>query len=759
MSSEPRNPCTLYDKIWNNHIVLSSPSIANNLPQIIYVDRHLVHEVSSPQAFSGLWAAKRSVRRPDCTLATADHNVPTTPRADGQLFEVEKYIHDKASRAQYMALEKNVRKSGIPYYGLKDIRQGIVHVIAAEQGFILPGTVCVCGDSHTSTLGAFGALAFGIGTSEVEHVLATQTLRLCKSKNMRITISGSLTPGVTSKDLILHIIGVIGTAGAVGFVIEYGGETVKDMNMEERMTMCNMSIEAGARAGLVEPDEVTFTYLYGRPMAPSSNENAEDGTAWDQAMAYWKTLKSDTGAIFDREVFICAEDIAPSVTWGTSPEDNVPITGQVPDPSLIENPQRRQAVEKSLSYMDLQPGTRMEDIVINKVFIGSCTNSRITDLRAAAHVLSLLGPTAKVASGVQAMIVPGSGVVKRQAEEEGLHVLFQHAGFDWREPGCSMCVGLNSDQLGNGERCASTSNRNFRDRQGTGGRTHLVSPGMAIAAAISGHLMDVRKLFHAEELIQPKKISNHTLPSTLFGNPEAHILPLIQDNLAQTPASVRQSRQFISVRGVSVPLQMENIDTDMLIPAPLVKGLTRTGLASALFNRFRFDPVSGQDTDFILNQTPFTRAKIMVCSGANFGCGSSREHAVWALKDFGIACVIAPSYGEIFFNNCLQNGVLPISLSQSTCQILVEYAYTGGFVDVDLVKEQILCVDTGVSFSFRTDPVNRQRLLMGTDDIDVTLEHVQDIVEYELQRKTKYRWLELGFKSGFRKTITNDLSW
>ncbi|KAF5371181.1 hypothetical protein D9758_004218 [Tetrapyrgos nigripes] len=777
-TSESSTPSTLYDKIWEKHVVYDPDIDDSTQAKLIYVDRHLVHEVSSPQAFDGLWSAKRSVRRPDCTLATADHNVPTTPGRNS--FKTEEYIKESASRAQYMALEKNVRRSRIPYFSLWDTRQGIVHVIGGEQGFILPGVVAVCGDSHTSTLGAFGALAFGIGTSEVEHVLATQTIRLRKSKSMRILVNGTLGLGVTSKDVILHIIRTIGTAGGTGYVIEYAGDVVRGLSMEARMTICNMSIESGARAGMVAPDETTFAYLKGRPMAPPSTNVpvAWDGEKdiWDEAVEYWKTLKSDEGAKFDKEVVIQAEDISPTVTWGTSPEDNVPITGCVPDPKAIQNQAKREGVEKALEYMGLVGSTRMEDIKIDKVFLGSCTNSRIEDLRIAANILASVGPEARVAEGVMAMVVPGSGVVKRQAEEEGLDVLFKRAGFDWREAGCSMCIGLNPDQLGSGERCASTSNRNFRDRQGTGGRTHLVSPAMAVAAALKGRLTDVRTLVKTEELKKSttdavKKAGS--LPDLLFEEQvSVPDLPEPKESLKldsssgseDAMAARRQSRRFTSVRGVAVPLRMENIDTDMLVPAPLLKGLTRTGLAKALFNRFRWDPVTKEETDFILNQKPWKEAKIVVSAGKNFGCGSSREHAVWALKDFGITCVIAPSYGDIFFNNCLQNGVLLVTLSESICETLANYAATGEEMEVDLEKQEIRCLrrrdlqdsDDSMVTPFNVDPVNRDRLLAGLDDIDMTLSVEKEVSKYEEKRRREWRWLELdnGLEKAKKKIIT-----
>jgi 3-isopropylmalate/(R)-2-methylmalate dehydratase large subunit len=433
-----------------------------------------VHEVTSPQAFEGLRTAGRKVRRPEATLAVADHNVPTTDRSKG--------IAEAESRIQVETLEKNCAEFGIPYFSMNDLRQGIVHIIGPEQGFTQPGMTIVCGDSHTSTHGAFGALAFGIGTSEVEHVLATQTLIMQPSKNMRISVEGELPLGVTAKDLILAIIGRIGTAGGTGHVIEYAGDAIRRLSMEGRMTICNMSIEGGARAGLIAPDETTFDYIKGRPMAPK-------GGAWELALAYWKTLPSDPGARYDREVTLKTSDIAPQVTWGTSPQDVLPITGRVPDPAAEQDEGRRQAMQRSLDYMGLKPGTPLKEVKIDRVFIGSCTNGRIEDLRAVAKVAK----GRKVASHVNAMVVPGSGLVKAAAEAEGIDRVLIEAGFEWREPGCSMCLAMNPDKLAPGERCASTSNRNFEGRQGRGGRTHLVSPAMAAAAAIAGRLADIRE--------------------------------------------------------------------------------------------------------------------------------------------------------------------------------------------------------------------------------------------------------------------------
>ena len=460
---------TLYDKIWDEHVIDRS----EDGTCLIYIDRHLVHEVTSPQAFEGLRMTGRKVRRPEATLAVMDHNVPTTDRSIP--------IVEEESRIQVDTLRENCEEFGVQLFDLSDVRQGIVHIIGPEQGFTQPGMTIVCGDSHTSTHGAFGALAFGIGTSEVEHVLATQTLIQKKSKNMRVTVNGNLATGVTAKDMILAIIGEIGTSGGNGHVIEFAGEAVRSLSMEGRMTICNMSIEGGARAGLIAADETTFRYIKGRPLAPKAGH-------WDKAVSYWKTFFSDGGAQYDKEVSLKAEDIPPIVTWGTTPEDVVPITGSVPSPADFTDPNKKASVERMLAYMGLTPGTKMTDIKIDKVFIGSCTNARIEDLREVAKVVE----GKKVASTVEAMVVPGSGLVKAQAEEEGIAAILIEAGFDWREPGCSMCLGMNPDQLQPGERCASTSNRNFEGRQGRGGRTHLLSPAMAAAAAITGKLTDIR---------------------------------------------------------------------------------------------------------------------------------------------------------------------------------------------------------------------------------------------------------------------------
>ncbi|KZL20107.1 3-isopropylmalate dehydratase large subunit [Pseudovibrio axinellae] len=460
---------TLYDKIWDHHVV----SEQEDGTCLLYIDRHLVHEVTSPQAFEGLRMAGRKVRHPKRTLAVVDHNVPTTDRSKG--------IDDPESALQVETLAKNAAEFGVEYYSELDQRQGVVHIVGPEQGFTLPGMTIVCGDSHTSTHGAFGSLAHGIGTSEVEHVLATQTLIQKKAKNLRVTVNGLLPGGVTAKDIVLAIIGELGTAGGTGYVIEYAGEAIRSLSMEGRMTVCNMSIEAGARAGLIAPDEKTFEYLDGRPKAPK-------GAAWQQALNYWKGLYTDEGAVFDKEIVLDAANLPPIVTWGSSPEDVVSVTGNVPDPADIDDEARRASKERALEYMGVEAGQKITDIKVDRVFVGSCTNGRIEDLREAAAVVK-----GKVVSDrVSAMVVPGSGLVKAQAEAEGLDEIFKEAGFEWREPGCSMCLAMNADKLKPGERCASTSNRNFEGRQGFKGRTHLVSPGMAAAAAIAGRFVDVR---------------------------------------------------------------------------------------------------------------------------------------------------------------------------------------------------------------------------------------------------------------------------
>jgi 3-isopropylmalate/(R)-2-methylmalate dehydratase large subunit len=470
--AEKRQARTLYEKIVDSH----TAAVQEDGSRILYIDLHMIHEVTSPQAFEGLRAANRKPRRPEAALALADHNIPTTKdRLQG--------IKDETSRIQVETLKENAKEFGVRYFDMDDRRQGIVHIVGPEQGLTQPGMTVVCGDSHTSTHGAFGALAFGIGTSEVEHVLATQTLIHKPMKNFRIFVSGALPAAVTAKDMALHIIGLIGTAGGTGYVVEYAGEAVTALSMEARMTLCNMTIEAGARAGLVAPDEKTFAYLQGRPSAPK-------GEHYDRAVKYWKTLYTDETAVFDKEIFIDAGQIAPQVTWGTSPEDVLPVTESVPSPADFDDPSKARGAERALAYMGLTPGQRLQDVKVDKIFIGSCTNGRIEDLREAASVLKgrRIAPNVKLA-----MAVPGSGLVKEQAEQEGLDKIFVAAGFEWREPGCSMCLAMNADKLEEGERCASTSNRNFEGRQGRGGRTHLMSPAMAAAAAIAGRIADARE--------------------------------------------------------------------------------------------------------------------------------------------------------------------------------------------------------------------------------------------------------------------------
>ncbi|KAF8743020.1 3-isopropylmalate dehydratase large subunit, partial [Rhizoctonia solani] len=760
MPSAVLPPRTLYDKIWDDHVVHAQEDGTT----LLYIDRHLVHEVTSPQAFEGLRNASRPVRRPDCTLATVDHNVPTSSRKN--MTSVQEFIAEPDSRAQCVALEENVREFGLTYFGMKDRRQGIVHIIGPEQGFTVsphPDRVapweltlwweksCLGRPSfvetriHLATHGAFGAIAFGIGTSEVEHVLATQTLMQKKSKNMRISVNGTLAPGVTSKDVILHIIGVIGTAGGTGCVIEYAGDVFRGFSMEARMSVCNMSIEAGARAGMVAPDEVTFEYLKGRPLAP------RQGPEWDRAEAYWRTLKTDEDAKFDVEVSIQAEDIAPTVTWGTSPQDVVAITGSVPDPSAEADPIKRKGMERALAYMGLEANTKMEDVKVDKVFLGSCTNGRIEDLRSAADVVLAAGPGAQVAPGVVAMIVPGSGLVKQQAEAEGLDAVFTRAGFDWREAGCSMCLGMNPDQLSPGERCASTSNRNFEGRQGAGGRTHLVSPAMAAAAAMTGHLTDVRKLVGGggngasvapaagvKVTSSKEYLTDDVLPPP---NPIAPV-DAVSGDVPKTAAPVNQ---FTVVKGIAAPLDMANVDTDMIIPKQFLKTLKRTGLGKALFHTLRVEPKTGDPTDFVLNRAPYDKAKILVVTGENFGCGSSREHAPWSLKDFGIQTVIAPSFAEIFKTNSMQNGLLPVVLSPEACQLLYNDAQAQLELEVDLDKLEVRRPNGQAAISFE----GKHCLLNGLDDIGITLQKGAAIEAFEERRSSTWPWLDgFGYAKG-----------
>ncbi|KAK9452548.1 aconitase family-domain-containing protein [Dipodascopsis uninucleata] len=742
MPSAVDGPRTLYDKVFSDHVVSE-----DNGTYLIYIDRHLVHEVTSPQAFEGLTKAGRGVRRLDCTLATVDHNIPTTSRKSYKALNT--FIEQEDSKLQCLTLEENVKNFGLRYFGLDDSRQGIVHVIGPEQGFTLPGTTMVCGDSHTSTHGAFGALAFGIGTSEVEHVLATQTILQKKSKNMLINVEGKLSPGITSKDLILHIISVIGTAGGTGCVIEFSGEAIRDLSMEARMSMCNMSIEAGARAGMIAPDATTFAYLKGRPMAPK-------GKLWNQALEYWKTLYSDPGAKFDVTVTIQAKDVIPTVTWGTSPQDALPVTGNVPDPKdFADNPAKQEHIIRALSYMGLEPNMPIQDIKLDQVFIGSCTNSRLEDLRAAANVVK----GKKIASNItRALIVPGSGLIKLQAEHEGLDKIFTDAGFEWREAGCSMCLGMNTDIMKPKERCASTSNRNFEGRQGAGSRTHLMSPVMAAAAGITGHITDIRKYYQDEKLAAieisvPSSASASETDTSEFYESETESEVSYEDYATNATQSATESASkptgippFTIETGIAAPMDRVNIDTDLIIPKQFLKTIKRTGLSAGLFYNVRFDIVTNKETDFVLNVEPYRKSKIIVCSGPNFGCGSSREHAPWALADFGIRSVIAPSFGEIFYSNSLQNGLLPIAIPQ---EIIVEkifpLAKAGKEITVDLVKQEIRNPETGdVLTTFATDEFRRNCLINGLDDIGLTLQKEDQIVKYENHRKTSFPWLEGG---------------
>ncbi|KAL8276217.1 hypothetical protein RQP46_011378 [Phenoliferia psychrophenolica] len=747
----PAAPRTLYDKVFDDHAVVTS----SDGTATMYIDRHLVHEVTSPQAFEGLRNAGRKVRRNDCTLATVDHNVPTSSRRN--YTDSASFIKEADSRIQVVTLEENVQKLGLNFFGMTDKRQGIVHVIGPEQGFTLPGATIVCGDSHTSTHGAFGALAFGIGTSEVEHVLATQTLLQSRSLNMRVQVDGPLGDGVTAKDVVLHIIGEIGTAGGTGAVIEFCGTTIESLSIEGRCTVANMSIEGGARAGMIAPDQITFDYLKGRPLAPK-------GADWDAAVAYWKTLKSDEGAHFDRVVKISSSDIAPTVTWGTSPQDVAPITGKVPNPKDAKTPERQAAIERALVYMGLEAGTPLEEVKINKVFIGSCTNSRIEDLRAAALIVQ----GRKVAEGIYAMVVPGSGLVGSQAKSEGLDRIFIEAGFDWREAGCSMCLGMNPDQLSPGERCASTSNRNFEGRQGPGGRTHLMSPAMAASAALTGHLTDARKM----TVGRSTTITRSTVPVPVSA-PEPVVAPVsikqmpdaVDDGLASSaaappaPTGAAPMLAYTKVKAIAAPLERANIDTDLIIPARFLKTIKRTGLGISLFSALRYEPSGEEKPDFVLNQPAYRKAEILVVSGGNFGCGSSREHAPWALLDFGIRTVIASSFADIFNNNCYKNSLLPVILSEEQIAKLQDDARAGLEIEIDL-PAQVVRRTTGEEFSFPVDEFRKHCLINGLDDIGLTLKHDAEITAFEKVRSEKFPWLDgIGYRGKIPLGPIDKLDW
>lgn len=737
-------PRTLYDKVFDNHVVHKDESGS----YLLYIDRQLLHEVTSPQAFEGLENAGRTVRRPDCNLATIDHNIPTESRANFE--SLDTFIKQVDSRLQVKTLEENVKKFGVPYFGMTSDRQGIVHTIGPEQGFTLPGTTVVCGDSHTSTHGAFGALAFGIGTSEVEHVLATQTIIQAKSKNLLIKVNGTLSEGVTSKDLILHIIGKIGTAGGTGSVIEFAGEAIENLSMEARMSMCNMSIEAGARAGMIKPDQVTFDYVKGRPLAPTGEE-------WEKAIEYWKTLHSDEGAIFDKQVIIEAKDVIPTITWGTSPQDALPIDAVVPNPENVEDPIRKSGMKRALDYMGLEPNTPLESIKVDKVFIGSCTNGRIEDLRAAAAVCKGY----KLASNIKlALVVPGSGLVKKQAEKEGLDKIFEDAGFLWREAGCSMCLGMNPDILQRYERCASTSNRNFEGRQGALSRTHLMSPAMAAAAGIYGHFIDITK--HTYKEVDAAKIDVITEEApeeerngSIKNNPIIKRKNVNTTTETSFNATTTQTtggagmEPFVTLEGIAAPLDKANVDTDAIIPKQFLKTIKRTGLKSGLFYEWRFTKdADGKEvtTDFSLNIDPWNKAEVLVVTGDNFGCGSSREHAPWALKDFGIKSIIAPSFGDIFYNNSFKNGLLPIRLDQEVILAkLIPIAKAGGKLVVDLPSQRILDSEGNVLVdNFDVEPFRKHCLINGLDDIGITLQKEEFITKYETIRRDKYSFYEGG---------------
>jgi 3-isopropylmalate dehydratase large subunit/3-isopropylmalate dehydratase small subunit len=651
-----------------------------------------------------------------------------------------------------MTLEENVKDFGLTYFGLGDKRQGIVHIIGPEQGFTLPGTTVVCGDSHTATHGAFGALAFGIGTSEVEHVLATQCLITRRSKNMRIQVDGRLAPGVSSKDIILHTIGVIGTAGGTGAVVEYCGSAIEGLSMEARMSICNMSIEAGARAGMVAPDQTTIEYLKGRPLAPKVDSNE-----WKKAVNYWLSLRSDDGAKYDTEVFIDAKDITPTVSWGTSPQDVVPITGVVPNPDDFTDKDKKANAKRALEYMGLTAGTPMQDISIEKVFIGSCTNSRIEDLRAAAKILE----GNKIATNItRALVVPGSGNIKAQAEAEGLDKIFLDAGFEWREAGCSMCLGMNPDILSPRERCASTSNRNFEGRQGALGRTHLMSPVMAAAAAIVGKLADVRKITsNATPVKASPKLDVTPQVEDIDSDEDLDRIMDIPRDSPDVHAHARPGTvpagfpKFTTLKGIAAPMEKANVDTDAIIPKQFLKTIKRTGLGSALFHPLRYKEDGSENPDFILNQEPYRRAKILVVTGANFGCGSSREHAPWALLDFGIKCVIAPSYADIFFNNTFKNGMLPLIMEdEAGLQKIAAEAKAGREIEVDLVNQVVKDAQGNKLAEFGMEEFRKHCLVEGLDDIGLTMQMEEKIKKFEGKRTLDTPWLD---GSGYLKRNRN----
>ncbi|KAF2448841.1 hypothetical protein P171DRAFT_220222 [Karstenula rhodostoma CBS 690.94] len=784
-------PRTLYEKIFDAHVVAER----EDGTVLLYIDRHLIHEVTSPQAFERLDEHGRSVRRPELTLATSDHNVPTSERPQG--VKVSTYLTREDSRIQVQKLERNVKRHHIPYFGLRSKRQGIVHVIGPELGFTLPGNTIVCGDSHTSTHGAFGALAHGIGTSEVEHVLATQTLVATKSRNMNVVIRGYLADGVTSKDLMLYIIGSIGTAGGTGSVIEFSGPVIKDLSMESRMSLCNMSIEAGAKAGLIAPDEKTLAYVKGREMAPSKT--------WDMAEAYWKTLRTDAGAVFDKVVEINAGNVTPTVTWGTSPEQVVPITGVVPAPNDFSDPVKKEGCRQALAYMGLTPGIKVADISVDKVFIGSCTNARMEDFRAAAQILrgQTIAPNVKLA-----LAVPGSGLVKRAAENEGIDIIFKRAGFQWREAGCSMCVGLNEDSLAPTERCASTSNRNFESRQGTAGRTHLVSPVVAAATAIKGTLsapsqiarsveaascfqhidVDVDAVYSSDSEILSEEDSSSqssllSSSSKYSGSPNKvkRVWTAVKKHVKEHHDSMNQaysvyygqgsgrrsssvsasehskqpveqaaqqatnnSRFEDNIKGSVAIVERANIDTDAIFPKQFCTTTQRTGLGHALFSNLRYNPDGTPRPNFVLNRPESRNASILLATGPNFGCGSSREHAVWALQDFGFRCVIAPSFADIFYNNAFKNGLLLAQVKADVVERIVAESNAGHNFKISL-EQQAIRTDQDADIGHFDIPERRkQELLSGIGEIEASIAFQEQIKLYEELRRQLSPWYEEG---------------
>ncbi|CAE7216581.1 hypothetical protein P3342_013036 [Pyrenophora teres f. teres] len=728
-------PRTLYEKLFDAHVVAER----DDGTVLLYIDRHLVHEVTSPQAFDGLNSHRRIVRRPDLTLATSDHNVPTTTRPPH--VKASTFLTRDDARIQVQKLERSVKKHKIPYLGLRSRRQGIVHVIGPELGFTLPGTTIVCGDSHTSTHGAFGALAFGIGTSEVEHVLATQTLVATRSRNMSVVVHGRLAPGVTSKDLMLHIIGTMGTAGGTGCVIEFSGPAIRSLTMESRMSLCNMSIEAGARAGLVATDDTTVAYVKGRELAPDQT--------WVAAESYWRTLHSDEGAVFDKVLHVDAADVVHTITWGTSPEQVVPVTGTIPAPSDFTDPAKQESCRQALAYMNLIPGTRVRDVRVDKVFIGSCTNARLEDFRAAAQVLNgkKIAPTIKLA-----LAVPGSGSVKHAAEEEGIDTIFRKAGFEWREAGCSLCVGLNDDALLAEERCASTSNRNFENRQGTAGRTHLVSPVVAAATAIKGTLAapspnhePLAKVIHLQSSAPMDSSDSESDNERPDQDSEVNLAkkPALGYDIRK-PGSIAASHHFENnIKGLVAVIERANIDTDAIFPKQFCTTTERTGLGHALFHNLRYYPDGDCKTDFVLNQPTYQGAPILLATGPNFGCGSSREHAVWALKDFGFRCIIAPSFADIFYNNAFKNALLPIAVDTVTIDSIVAESRAERHIEINLQQQTIRLGQHDVH-RFEIPERRKYELLSGVDEIETSLAFELDIRLYEDLSRERSSWLEDG---------------